>query len=136
MIYAAPIIIIATLLIGHNAQAETVLFSPPTFSVFFSSEELQEIDEKAEAARRDNPLLNSDRINLGAIIYIGEDSWKIWLQGRMRTPDTIGTSPRIISVSPHQVKIAVKQNDGAETEITLFPHQTYRISTGEIVEGN
>ncbi|MDD3287758.1 MAG: hypothetical protein PHX43_01960 [Alphaproteobacteria bacterium] len=106
-------------------------------SIFFTDQELSEIDAITAAARMGNPDSAADRVHLGAIIYSGPNNWRVWLQGNIWTPETNNQNVRIIDVTPQQVRISLASPDnGPSKEITLRPHQTYIISIDQTIEGN
>lgn len=116
------------LLVSPVAYAET----PP--SLFFTAEEVQTI----EALKAAQPISvdESGDVHLGAVFYYAPDDWVLWLQGKRWTPDTQDESLRVIDVQPDEVCLAVAFLPGASSqEIRLKPHQTYRLSSGEVVEG-
>lgn len=104
--------------------------NPPTSSLFFTQEETSAAQRLAQSA---TPPGQGD-IRLGAIIYYDDEDWIVWMQGEKWTPETSHENMKITKVSEDSVSVSWKETEASEERlITLRPHQSYRISTGEIV---
>jgi hypothetical protein len=108
--------------------------SVPTDSLFFTPDETKQI----EALANKNGPRNSSQsdIHLGAVMYYGPGNWTLWLQGERWTPETVKADLHVLDVQPDAVRLTLTATPDMTTrEITLRPHQTYRIATGQVVEG-
>ena len=113
-------------LLAAQARADD---APP--SLFFTPDEAQVID--ALAAKEGNAA--QDDIRLGAVLYYGPQNWALWLQGILWTPQTDRPDLHVLDVAGDAVKLRLTDALAGTRDITLKPHQTYRMATGEIVEG-
>ena len=116
--------------VSMTAHADDTLNS----SLFFNSDETKRVEFLA--AQQPSQIVSSD-IYLGAIMYYGPDTWRVWMLNRSWSPVTKDDKVQITSVQPNLVRIHLAERaDFPARDITLKLHQTWRASTGQIAEGN
>jgi hypothetical protein len=126
----------AALLLGLClAAASARAAEPPDASLFFTPGEVQKIEAAAATIKRADA--DDGDVHLGAVFYYGAGDWVLWLQGRRWTPSTRQADLRVTGVRQDAVRLAVAAAPGMPfREVELKPHQTYRLSTGKVVEGS
>lgn len=101
----------------------------PQSSLFFTSREAHDAEMMA---LRLVPSGKGD-IRLGAVLYYGADDWVLWLQGEKWTPKTAHEDIQVLAVTEDHVRLLWRKNkDRKPVEVTLRPHQSYRLATGEM----
>ncbi len=101
---------------------------PPRTSLFFTP---QEANAASILAPRAPPEAEGD-IHLGAVLYYGPDDWVLWLQGKKWTPSTQSRDLRVLEVAEDEVRLAWRENGGAEKKIALKPDQSFDTATGKV----
>lgn len=75
------------------------------------------------------------RVELSAIMYLGPDTWTIWLNG---TPYTPGSGPPdidILRVNPNFAELRVARGgDAGAAHVRLAPNQVFDAESGTITE--
>ena len=108
----------------------------PRASLFFTPQEESSIET---AVRRAQPKLLGQAkhvLHCGSIMYIDETRWIIWLQGERWTPETKRHNLHVIAVTPHTVRLSLAMaGETSKREVTLRPHQSLNLLTGNIIEG-
>jgi hypothetical protein len=111
---------------AHAAETRT--------SLFFTADEAQKIETLA--AQQSSSTAAAGDVQLGAVFYYGPDDWVLWLQGRKWTPESHSDDVRVLDVTPDAVRLSINSASGAPQDVRLKPHQTYRLATGDVVEGS
>jgi hypothetical protein len=112
-----------------------ILFATPAqASLFFS------VDEKAQI----NALIQKNRsedqakhlIHFSSLLYFGPTRWTIWLHGRKWTPQTKDKHIKINEVTKSGVSLTIKHPAlTGIRHVTLCPHQSFSLLTGQVIEG-
>ena len=131
MILFRPIAIIVLLTMPVHAGNIS-----PRPSLFFTPQEEASIET---AVRREQPKLLGQAkhvLHCGSIMYIDETRWTIWLQGERWTPEMKRPNLHVIAVTPYAVRLSlVMAGETSKREVTLRPHQSLNLLTGDIIEG-
>ncbi len=127
----AFVLCIAVLGLTLAARAKS---APLNESLFFSVADMEKIGQAVDSSH--HFFQDKNVIALGAILYFGPKQWTVWLKGEKWTPDTRKTDLLIKDVQEDRVTLVFSPPEGGETvEITLHPHQSYHIASGEISAG-
>ncbi len=109
----------------------------PFPSLFFTENEAKQIEDKLQKKDVQDVELEDKTVHLGAVLYYGPNHWTIWLQGERWTPKTSRPDLHIVEAAKDHIKVSVKSQNGEKPRlITLRPHQTYHLRTGQITEGS
>ena len=106
-------------------------------SLFFAPEEVATI--KNEAARKPDlfALDEKYKLTLQSIVYYTPNDWTIWLHNRAWTPATRDPNIHILKVTAQSVTLTATGANGRKTEpLTLHPHETLNLLTGEVLTGS
>ena len=96
---------------------------------------LMELQENAGFAE----ALETREFALDAIMYLGPETWTIWINGEAFKPDRVPEDVRIVSVTPGSADIvwfADPGNPSDVREFRLLPGQAYIADTGTIIEAS
>ncbi len=78
---------------------------------------------------------NPSRTTLEALLYYSPTDWRVWLNGRMFTPETFDPTISIIAVTAQDVTL--RQQLGSQSRsFTLVPYQSYDWVQGNTSEKN
>lgn len=114
--------------------ASTALAEPTEYSLFFSPDEVSQIETLA--AKTPRAAANTGDVYLDAIFYYAADNWVLWLRGQKWTPSTTDPDVQVMDVKPDEVRLHVSMAGSEIHDVTLKPHQTFQLSTGKVVEGS
>lgn len=116
---------------GHAAMAAGL----SNQSLFFTANEIGKIETIANHATL-SATDNGD-LRLGAVFYYNPGDWTLWLQGQKITPATHRDDIQVLEVAPDYVRLRLAAASGlAAHEIILKPYQSYRLSTGDVLDGS
>lgn len=105
-------------------------------SLFFTQDQRAQIDEEVRKTPPDIAARARHLLHLSSIMYFGADNWTLWLQGKRWTPSTTDPNVTIRSVTPTDVRLSVKLQNGAILDsVLLRPHQSLNLLNGEVMEG-
>ena len=102
------------------------------FSLLFTLQEQQQIRQAYHKAyaRQDVPLHQATHLHLNAILYMDEDYWTVWVNGRKITPDSPSTHLTIHEVSATHVHCTwLHARQSYEVELRI--NQTFTPKTSE-----
>jgi len=125
-----------TVFVWLIAAALPALAQEQTPSLFFTDGELARIEEAVRALPASKRMHAKHLLHLGSIVYVGPENWVVWLQGDKWTPETDRPNMHIVEVTANEVLLSlVPRRDEPPQTVTLRPHQSYNLLTGEVIEG-
>ena len=119
------------------------LWAAKPFSLMLSQAEqeaLKHATQTKKATKKATPLSGDTRVNehmlyLSTIMYFDANRWTIWLNdSAIHKNDPLPWPLKLCEVSPHTICIELASSP--TTKLTLRPHQSVDMSTGQIADGD
>lgn len=110
-------------------------------TLMFSIDELNDVQTRLSTAsredgeEREDDAVENATLYVSTILYMGPDSWTVWINGKPIAAGQEIKSFEITAVDPTSVELLVPLSAQGMRPIRLSPNQTFVAKSGAVVEG-